>query len=771
MGYKLLDGKWNLYIEENNKCRDYAFDIVEENQLLEKGLKPIIGKVPGNFELDMQNAGLIDEPFFGNNPYGIQELENRHLWYATTFSYNGEFENPYFRFEGVDTFADIYLNGEKIGHTDNMLIPFEFCANSIKYGENEFLVHIYPIFLEARKHILNYDTNSYQKYMQDSLYIRKPAHCFGWDIMPRVLSGGIWKSVKIIEKKNDRIEELYLYTKQIENGKATIVGNYSFNLSDDFCSKYSFKIKGVCGESEFLFELDRLWNSSGLLTFCIDATKLWWPKNAGEQNLYSVKAELLFEGKTVDTKLMNFGVRTIELIRTDTVEDENANFLFKVNGTPIYMMGTNWLPLDAFHSRESERLAKSLELLGESKCNMVRCWGGNAYPDKEFFDFCDKNGILVWQDFAMGCASYPQDEFFLNTMKKEVETVVKTYRGFTSLALWAGDNECDLARAAWFTQTFAPSDNIITRKLIPDILSKLDPNRIYLPSSPYISDKIYESKMKLAPAEDHIWGPRDYFKNPYYFTAQAYFASEIGYHGSPCVKSIKKFISNDKLFDCKSDEWLAHATCAEPSMNSPYAYRIELMFTQIKFMFGNRPEKLQDFVIESQICQAEAMKFFVESFRSKKWRKTGLIWWNLVDGWPQFSDAVIDYYYNKKAAFEYIKRSQEPLCLMFKEPENEKLTLVAVNDFLEDKSVPFTVEDANTSEVILNGNATVTGNSVVEIGDIPFGNKTHIYIIKWKVDDKEYLNHYLSGKAPYNLNEYLTLIKCAEFDFNAFWKV
>ncbi len=768
MDYILLDGQWDLFIEENNKCLNYAFDVACEKELKEMGLEPITGQVPGNFELDMQNSGLIDNPFFGTNPISLQQLENRHLWYSLTFLFDGKFKNPYFRFEGIDTFSDIYLNGEKIGHTDNMLIPFELCANSLKQGKNELFVHIYPVFSEARKHTLHYDTNSYQKYMQDSLYIRKPAHSFGWDIMPRILSGGIWKSVKLIEKKKDRIEELYLYTKKTEEDKAIIVGNYSFELSDDFCSKYAFTIKGVCGESEFSFEIDRLWNNSGIISFCVDNPKLWWTKNAGEQNLYSVKAELLYEGKTVDTRLFDFGVRTIELIRTDTVDEENGNFLFKVNDVPIYMMGTNWLPLDAFHSKESERLAKALELLCESKCNMVRCWGGNVYPDKEFFEFCDKNGILVWQDFAMSCASYPQDEFFLGMIKKEVETVVKAYRGYTSLALWAGDNECDLARTAWSAQTFSPSANKITRELIPDILSKLDPNRIYLPSSPYISDEIYESGMTLTPAEDHIWGPRDYFKNPYYFTAKAYFASEIGYHGSPAVESIKKFISEDKLFDCKSDEWLAHATCAEASMNSVYAYRIELMFTQIKYMFGNRPERLEDFVLESQICQAEAMKFFIESFRSKKWRKTGLIWWNLIDGWPQFSDAVIDYYYDKKPAFEYIKRSQEPLCLMFKEPYNQKLTLVAVNDFLYGKAFAYSVTDSATGEVIVSGSSTATGNSVTEIADVDFDDKTHIYIIKWESDNKEYINHYLAGKAPYDLDEYLTLLKSAEFDFKTF---
>ena len=149
--------------------------------------------------------------------------------------------------------------------------------------------------------------------------------------------------------------------------------------------------------------------------------------------------------------------------------------------------------------------------------------------------------------------------------------------------------------------------------------------REYLPSSPYISKAAYETENDNCRPENHLWGPRDYFKGNYYVNSTAHFASETGYHGCPSPESLKKFIN-------------------------------ALMANQIKVLFGEEFNDLETFSLASQLSQAEAVKFFIERFRSQKWRRTGLIWWNLIDGWPQISDAVVDYYYNKKIAYSFIKR-------------------------------------------------------------------------------------------------------------------
>ena len=757
-----LNGKWKLYIAENSACSDFADEIADEASLKAHKIEAIPADVPGNFELDMYKACLIGDPFYGENPLEIQKLENRHLWYSTVFNYSGDnSQNAYLSFEGIDTFSDIYLNGRLIGSTDNMLIPYEFFAKGIKAGENQLLVHIKPTVIEARKYDIDMDAAVHLKYNAGSLSVRKAAHSFGWDIMPRFVSAGIWRDCFITEKKTDYIEDIYLSTAEISDGRAVVVAKYSTVLSGDFSTDYQLKIKGICSKNKFEINFDKLWHNKGIHEFTVENPALWWARDMGPQNLYRVTAELLFKGKLIDTKEFNFGIRTVKLIKTDVTDsDGNGEFCFCVNGVKTYIRGSNWVPLDAFHSRDGERLQKALDMLLDINCNAVRCWGGNVYEDHPFFDFCDKHGILVWQDFAMGCATYPQNEEFLAKIGNEVEIIVKKLRQHPSISLWAGDNECDEAASFWRSKK-DPNDNRITREIIPTVLKRIDPFREYLPSSPYISEAAYKSGDPNRIPERHLWGPRDYFKSEFYVTASAHFASETGYHGCPSPESVKKFISPENLWPWQNnDEWQIHSTCMELGKDVPYEFRNALMANQIKVLFGEEFDDLETFSLASQLSQAEADKFFIENFRSEKWRRTGIIWWNLVDGWPQFSDSVVDYYYTKKAAYSFIKRSQEPVCLMITEPHDGKLTLVGANEFLTSKNIRYTVTDLCEKRAVCEGEANLEPNGLDKLAEIPFDDKTnHFYLIEWRCDGTNYKNHYISGRPPYDFNKYVTLLK------------
>lgn len=767
---KSLNGEWNLYIAEHSKCSAFANTINSEKQLQEKEIDFIKGSVPGNFELDMLRAGLIDDPFYAANSIKIQELENRHLWYAYNFDYSCDNKDIYIVFDGVDTFADVYLNGEVLGSADNMMVSHIFSADSIKKGMNEILVHIKPTVIEARKYkntINVYYHDDHMRYNAEALRIRKAAHTFGWDIAPRFVSGGLWRGVKLAKKKSQGINEIYLQTANIENDVAEIVLAYELKLDGDYNRDYSLILEAVCGESSFTYTLPQLWCNQGNKAFFIENPKLWWPIDMGEQNLYHVTAKLLYKGEEIDRNEFYFGIRTLKLLRTEITDNNGSGeFCFYVNNEKLFIRGTNWVPLDAFHSRDEKRLQKALEMLKDVNCNMVRCWGGNVYEDHPFFEFCDKNGILVWQDFAMGCDTYPQDDEFTERLAAEVEWVVKKYRQHTSIALWAGDNECDLANAFWsVTPNMQPSKNILTRKVIPQIVKAIDPLREYLPSSPYVSDKAYELKDESILPENHLWGPRDYFKSDFYVNSPAHFASETGYHGCPNVESIKKFISPEKLWPWNNnEEWQAHATCMELTEGVPYDYRNALMASQVEVLFGEKPDSLERFSLMSQCSQAEAVKFFIERFRSTKWRRTGLIWWNLIDCWPQFSDAVVDYYYNKKKAYDYIKRSQQPLALMMREPENGNIALVGVNEFLTAKDIEYKVTDLSKRCIVAKGNSRIIPNSVTELENLVFDEKeVHFYLIEWKIDEKNHKNHYISGKPPYSFEKYINWIEECEF--------
>lgn len=751
-----LDGAWTLYYEENRKIpKDLEY--TTETALKASGFIGIPAAVPGNFEIDMQNAGLIDDVFFGANPLEAQKRENLHLWYTRTFTVAEE-GSYQFVFEGVDTFADFYLNGAYIGSTDNMLIAHTLKAEGLLLGENELVVHIKPIFLESRKRPIGAGVITHQKYNAESLNVRKAAHMFGWDILPRFLSGGLWRSVRLEKIREEYIDEIYLRAINFRGGQAKMRLYVNAAITGDFAYEYTLRVKGICRDRAFSEEF-RLWNASSVFRFDIDEPYLWWTREMGEQNLYDVTAELLHGETVIDTVTFRTGLCKFELKRS-SLADEHSEFCFYINEKPLFVRGTNWVPMDALHSRDKERLPRALALLSESGCNMVRLWGGNVYEDEALFDYCDENGIAIWQDFAMGCATYPLNRELCDALEKEVTAVVKKYRHHVSLALWAGDNECDEAAVSWTARGVDPNRNVLTRTIIPSVLAQHDPERAYIPSSPYIDQRAYDSGMPGNTPEKHLWGPRDYFKSDFYTKATAKFASETGYHGSPAPASLAKFLSPERMWPWQNNpEWQLHATCIEVGEHAQYAFRLPLMAKQIKVLFDEEPDNLERFAMTSQASQAEAMKFFVERFRWGKWDRTGIIWWNLIDGWPQFSDAVVDYYYAKKLAFYVIKRSQAPVCLMFREPENGTLTLVGANEFLKDITLSYCVTDLATGEKTC-GNAFLPANSAAAVMQIPhLEDKMHFYVMEWEYEGTKGKNYYVCAKAPYDFDEYYRYMK------------
>lgn len=745
-----LDGKWKLFYEENCKCSKSASNLTDIVSLNKSGYRCITGTVPGNFELDMMDCGLLPDLFFGTNALMARKLENLHLWYATEFDVEDTDGEWYFDFEGIDTFAEIYLNGEEIGYTENMYIAHEFEATGLKLGKNQLVVHIIPSFLKSRENTMGAGILFHQPYNADSVTIRKAPHMFGWDIMPRILSGGMWRSVYLYKKSADRIDDIYLSCFKADKSQGSFHFYYKTAVSRDFMEGYKLRINGKCKDSTFTTERP-LWHTEGRTFIHIDNPYIWWPKGMGDANLYEIKIDLYYYDELLDSKTVNVGVRTTRLEKTDYIENGEGEFCFYVNGEKMFVRGTNWVPMDAFHSRDKSRMPKALELLDGTNCNMVRCWGGNVYEDHEFFDFCDSHGIAVWQDFAMACSHYPQTDDFAHTLYSEAEAVVRKLRNHPSIFLWAGDNECDITMAGWHPYGVDPNKNILTRKVLPEVVRTNDPFRTFLPSSPYISERAYaEGKRALIP-ENHLWGPRKYYKADFYSKAVCRFASETGYHGCPEPESLRKFLSADKLWPWQdNDEWQIHASCMETRKGAMYSTRIPLMANQITELFGIQCNNINDFYIASQITQSEANKYFIERFRLGKWdSNTGILWWNLIDGWPQFSDSVVDYYYKKKIAYDVITNAQQTVSLLMREPDGDTLTLAATNDSLCEQKFTYKVYDAKDDTVLLSGEGTIGANITADIASLGCDTqKTTFYIIEWQIGDKVYKNHYLCGNAP-----------------------
>lgn len=759
-----LNGTWSLYYLPNKKLSAAHIDAVGSHELKALDTPCIEATVPGNVELDFMRAGLLPDLFYGENILLAQEYEAHHYWYAKTFDSSHPYtQDDYLIFDGIDTVCEVFLNGVLIGLSDNMLIPQEFLPSSLKEGVNELLVHIFPSVLETRNRDFGAGSSVALPYNYESLMLRKAAYMYGWDICPRIVSGGLWRGVRLERKNSERILEIYPYTENIGENEASIWVYYKIRIEGDDIRSYSLKLAGNCQDSSFERTFP-LWHTEGRLNFVIKSPYLWWPRDMGDAALYALSATLMHQNKEIDSENLNFGIRSISLKRTSVTDnDGSGEFCFYINGEKFFARGTNWVPLDAYPSRHGQRLEQALELLYDSNCNIVRCWGGNVYESKAFYDFCDRHGITVWQDFAMGCAIYPQTSEFCDSLAIEVESVVKNLRNHASIILWAGDNECDAAYQ-WSALRRNPNRNKLTRQVIPDVLEQHDPFRPYLPSSPYIDQYAYEHNLESMIPENHLWGPRDYYKGPFYSNAPAHFASETGYHGCPSPRSVEKFISPDKLWPWKDNaEWILHASSPEISTKAAYAYRIPLMASQVETLFGKTLDKLSAFALASQISQSEAKKFFIERFRMGKWRRTGIIWWNLLDCWPQFSDAVVDYYFTKKLAYHTIKRVSAPVCLMLSEPCSGKITLFGANEFLAPRPVSWQVEDGETGEKLLKGDAILQPNSTAPLGslDAPNPEAFRFLVVSWTCNGEKGKNHALLGKPPFDLHRTVTCLKNA----------
>ena len=760
-----LNGQWTLHFWPQPET-----PVTSPEAMRSISFRTISARVPGNVELDLLAAGLIKDPMIGANIWDIRPYEGYQWCYVRRFptpEYRQE-QKIFLSFGGIDCLADIWLNGTKVGSTENMFIEHSFDVTGMleKDKDNELQVMIRSAVVEAQNYLLSPLVNkSTENANVESAFTRKAPHSYGWDIMPRLVSAGLWRNVELRIADPVRFTDVHWMTARtdVERRRANIIVDYQLKIPFEKLGKYQAVITMKRNGKEVY---RRSWN---VITFAarqniaLNDADFWWPRGYGDPALYEGEISIVDEnGKMLASDRKNIGLRTVTLDFTELTSTENpGEFCFKVNGEKIFIKGTNWVPLDALHSRDMTHLSEIMKMAVDLNCNMLRCWGGNVYEDHAFFDLCDQNGILVWQDFSMACTPYPQTDDFAEKIKTEVTSVVLKLRNHASLALWAGNNENDESLGYQLSAfSINPNKDRISRKIIPEILFELDPTRPYLPSSPYYTQAYYDAgrNADLLP-ERHLWGPRGYYKAPFYTDVNAHFVSEIGYHGCPNRESLEKMFGKDDVYPWKkgtfewNEQWQIKAVRVHEYSHSLDG-RNNLMLNQIKELFGEVPTDLDRFIFASQVVQAEAKKFFIEFWRYDKFRRTGILWWNLRDGWPIISDAITDYYFGKKLAYYYIKRVQYDACVMILDADNGNHPVVAVNDTRTEKQGSVVVKDLNTKEVIFSNKFTIPVNGKTLVGNIPQNNQQSMWLIEYTIENEKFVNHYLAGKAPFKLKDY-----------------
>ena len=749
-------------------------------------LKSYQATVPGCCEMELVKAGEMPDPMFSTNALAFTALEGNQWLYTKTFTCPPRElgERAVLVFDGIDTLADVFLNGEKVGEADNMLIPHEFdVTDRIRVGaENTVQVLIRPVGLAARDKIPG-ELGWMMGGGANHEFFRKAPHMYGWDIMPHMPFSGIWRGARLEVRPKCHIDYPAWIVRAIGVKHRWADVHVRMRITTPFSVFYKAKVRATLSRNGKVHSKEVPFRGPMCkLQVGLTDADFWWPRGMGDPALYDAKIELISDdGKVLAVDERKIGIRQFAFEYDDVkLPERPGKFLFRVNGEPVFIRGVDWVPLDPIPSRQASHLEKVLPMMADLNCNLVRVWGGGVYEPDAFFDWCDANGVMVWQDFMMACAVPPMVDEFAEAMKKEVLSVVLRLRNRASLMAWAGDNENDEA-VVWSLGDLAPSPATfrITRKVIPDILREYDVTRPYLPSSPYRTDDCHFKRTRTA--ETHLWGgPRAWWKTDYYTNNPSWFSSEAGAHAlpsratfdrmMPAADVLKPWSNPDEKDYLKlqwTPQWVYRAT--NPYLdkdNRGLVHRNDHVLKQTGALFGDVPRHDVDLLIEqSQTAQAEAIKFLVELYRSQKFtKKTGFVEWNLRDGWPTISDAISDYYGNKKKSYHYLKRAFQTVLPIV----TDFGRLVVVNDSREAVKGHVKLTEAATGKVVLERDYEAAPNAVTDLAPVAW-NGQGLFIIDYTVDDgrnklrpsrgETYRTHYLHGEPPFKWSDYLKWTK------------
>ncbi len=632
-------------------------------------------KIPGTVHTDLLSSKVIPDPFFGTNEKQLQWIENEDWEYQTTFSISKlelANQNCILQFDGLDTYAEVFLNGNKILDADNMFRTWKVEVKSkLKLGQNNLRI----VFASAVK--IGKEAAKKLPYVlpgDEKIFTRKAQYQYGWDWGPRFVTAGIWKKVQLHFWNTATISNVKYNQKKLTAAVAEL--EFIVAIKSTKTGKFQLKINDK-------IETVSLQKGKNKITvrYQIENPKLWWTNGLGEANLYPIVIELFQNKKSIAQSKLDIGLRTIELIQE---KDAIGNsFYFKLNGVPVFMKGANYIPPDSFLQRDNDSVYKTIvKNAVAANMNMLRVWGGGVYADDTFYDECDKNGILVWQDFMFACAMYPGDAAFLDNVKNEVIDNVTRLQNHTCIALWCGNNESDEGWHNWgwqkqYNYSTAQEASIwkdyekVFHELIPKTLdSLLSPteNR-YWPSSPSIG---WGKKESLTQGDSHYWGVW-WGMEPFemYEKKVGRFMSEYGFQGMPSLDTFKTF--------AKEEDLNLNSEAVKNHQKHPTGYPTIQTYMERDYKV---PSAFEDYSYVSQLLQAEGMKTAIEAHRRAKPNCMGTLYWQLNDCWPATSWSSVDYYGNWKAFHYQAKRSFENL-LISVIVEKEIYKVYVINDDLK----------------------------------------------------------------------------------------
>ena len=656
--------------------------------------------VPGVVHTDLLQNKIIEDPFFRLNERGLQWIDKEDWVYETCFTLAADMmrkENMELVFEGLDTYADVYLNDECILKADNMFRRWSIPVRQYIREENNILkVYFHsPVKIDVPK----WDALPYQYPASNdqsengglfnkkiSIFARKAGYHYGWDWGPRLVTSGIWRPVYIRAWSDLRINDVFIEQKEVGAGRAVIAGHVELDADKDMNGVLVTITDEVTGRvlGEWQADLKRGTNRV-TVDFVLHKPKLWWSNGLGEPFLYRFRTDIIAGGELLDSKTERVGIRSLKVVHQP--DKDGHTFYIELNGHPVFAKGANYIPSDNFLPRVTpENYKRTILDAAGVNMNMLRVWGGGIYENDVFYDLCDEYGIMIWQDFMFACSMYPAEGALLNNIHQEAVDNVKRLRNHACIALWCGNNECQDAWLGWGwkceieRQNKEYADKIWAQYrqqyhvTLPGVVREYAPGTFYWPSSPFA----FEGEMSgTTDGDRHYWSVW-HGKAPIsdYDSEKSRFFSEYGFQSFPEFESVKRYAPYPEDWDIRSEVMMSHQRGGDHANGLIETY----LLNEYK-----KPRDFRAFLYMNHVLQGDAIKTAIESHRRQMPYNMGTLFWQHNDCWPVASWASRDYYGRWKAQHYYVRKAYDDI-LISSVVEGDDLKVYAVSDRLENTS-------------------------------------------------------------------------------------
>jgi len=717
-------------------------------------------RVPGEVHLDLVRAGRMEEPLIGLNAKKSRWPEKRSWWFVKTFRVSAsifQHERKELVFEGLDLYAQVFLNGELLGESKNAFVPQVFdTRHCLQKGVNTLVVRLtagaelVPQSLAPKPAEKKKVYGGRQAFPGIS-HLRKPQFTYGWDWVDALPNIGIWRGVRIEAHSGIVLHDACFDTQIRESAVSLDISTVVENLHpwEERLGEMELTIQPPSGSAirHRMALRAQVGRSAVNCQLAIPNPQLWWPNGMGKQPLYHVTIQVFCAQKECDRREMDIGLRTVEIDRAAIVTG-GSRFCIKVNGQDVFCKGGNWIPADAIIARVDKK--KYETLVADAKnanLNMLRVWGGGVYEASEFYNACDRAGILVWQDFMFACAEYPDtDPEFRSMVRAETEAAIRRLRHHPCIALWCGNNENVWAFADWWNRGKRIGDkdlkiggSILYNQVLPDVCRALDPGRPYWPGSPFGGTTPNSEK----DGDCHWWGQGTMsqdinrrISHEIFDECKARFVSEYGVIGPCHLDSVKQYLKPDERH-VDSRAWKEHTNTFE---NATIPAAIERHYSDLAGL------RIADRILYGQLFQATMYGRSIEALRFRKNDPQddcqGALIWMYNDCWGEIGWTPIDYYLRRKPSYYWIRNACTPVKAIVRRRGDALVTRV-VNDTLKpyEAEVHYGWMRVDGTDARMQSKAvSICANSMLEVAGEKVPAKTML-------DPREWIHAaYLTGK-------------------------